>query len=442
MKKLLLTLALAVGAINSGFAADLYVNNSGQSGTYTSIQTALNVASSGDRIFVSPFGIYTEDLTISKSITIAPSVTGSNVVLNGSITFWPFANDTINLIGINGIKCDLTTNTISATVNTKAVINITGCTFSGNITLIHDAIVVNTFYSTCRSLYLKYGQTVANKITDDLRYIDGPNTVLSDTNFIVANLIGRYLDYQTDDFYYRISNNRCRRLYITRAVYNSNVYNYITNNWINDERGNNYYGIRFDFQSTGDNFSNVVVTGNVIHSIHTDGDPLGEHVQIVYFHGPTSTVLSNSNSPVIFYNKGLISTVHNTRSPLKYATYSSGNVTGSANEAYNSFSTERNTSMNGYLDYSGTDYRYQVLSPSDKSKVSGLEFFVDLNAPTTEYYDLDLTRGDLGTWGGPYSWDNYWNTNDGNARIIDINLPSEIWPGQTVNLKAEAVHTN
>ena len=25
---------------------------------------------------------------------------------------------------------------------------------------------------------------------------------------------------------------------------------------------------------------------------------------------------------------------------------------------------------------------------------------------------------------------------------VDLNLPSEIWPGQTVNLKAEAVHTN
>ena len=442
MKKLLLALALAVGAINSGFAADLYVNNSGQSGTYTSIQTALNIASSGDRIFVSPFGVYTEDLTISKSITIAPSVTGSNVVLNGSITFWPFTNDTINLIGINGIKCDLTTNTISATVNTKAVINITGCTFSLDINLSHDAIVVNTFYSTCRSLYLKYGRTVANNITTDLRYVDGPNTVLSDTNFIVANLIGRYLDYQSDDFYYRISNNRCRRLKITKAVYNSNVYNFITNNWVNQNDNNLGLGIRFDFQSVGDNFSNVIVTGNVIHSVHDDSDPSGETTQMFYFHGPTNTVLSNSNSPVIFYNKGLTSTVHFDRSPPRYIVYKTSNVTGSANEAYNTYDIERNTSMNGYLGYSGTNYLFRHLWPSDKSKVSELEFFVDLNAPTTEYYDLDLTRGDLGPWGGPYSWDNYWNTSNGNARIIDINLPSEIWPGQTVNLKAEAVHTN
>ena len=430
-------------------SADLYVNNSGQSGTYTTIQTALNVASSGDRIFVSPYGIYSEDLTISKSITIAPSIEGSNIVLNGKITFWPFANDIINIIGINASNCDLTTNTISATVNTKATINITSCTFSTDIDLDHDAILVNTYFSTFRHLYLTYGNSIANKGTS-IRYFDGPNTVLGDTSKVLANLIGSSITYGNNDFYYRISNNRCNSINIQKPVFNSNVNNFITNNWVNDDRINTY-SIEFLFFTAGDNYSNVMVSGNVVHTIHNDSDPNGEETQIIRLWKNLSTPavnLSQTNSPVVFYNINLASTHRNDRSPntavyrFKYSGSGSGGFSGSLNEGYNTRFIERNTSMNGYLDYSGSIYIFKSLSPADKSKVADLEYFVDLNAPTTEYYDIDLTRGDLGPWGGPYSWDNYWDSATGNARIIDINLPSEIWPGQTVNLKAEAVHTN
>ena len=440
MKKLLLTLAMAFGAINSGFAADLYVNNSGQSGTYTTIQTALNVASSGDRIFVSPYGIYSEDLTISKSITIAPSIEGSNIVLNGKITFWPFASDVINIIGISATKCDLTTNTISATVNTKATINITSCTFSNDIDLDNDAIVVNTYFSSFRNLFLIYGNSFANRGAS-IYYYDGPNTVIGDTSLVIANLLTGSIDYRNNDFYYRISNNRCNSLFIRNAVYNSNINNYITNNWVNDDRINSN-SIYFQFLTPGDNFSNVIVSGNVVHTIHDDSDPINEQTQIISTHSNSAITLSSSNSPVVFYNTHLASTHRMDKTPDREIWRNKNGVTGSLNEGYNSLLVERNTSMNGYLDYSGTIYVFKHLLPSDKSKVADLEYFVDLNAPTTEYYDIDLTRGDLGPWGGPYSWDNYWDSATGNARIININLPSEIWPGQTVNLKAEAVHTN
>ena len=50
-----------------------------------------------------------------------------------------------------------------------------------------------------------------------------------------------------------------------------------------------------------------------------------------------------------------------------------------------------------------------------------------------------MTRNDLGTYGGPYSWDNYWSTASGSARIYNLDLPFEIWSGQP-NVKADAVH--
>ena len=57
-----------------------------------------------------------------------------------------------------------------------------------------------------------------------------------------------------------------------------------------------------------------------------------------------------------------------------------------------------------------------------------------------EYYDIDMTRNDMGTYGGPNSWDNFHNSANGKARIFNLDVPSEVWMGQTPNLKADAVH--
>ena len=92
MKKLLLSLAIAFAAINSGFAADIYVNSSGQSGTYTTIQAAINSASTGDNIYVSPLNSYQESLSITKSIRIASSVAGSTLNTSILIEFQSYNN--------------------------------------------------------------------------------------------------------------------------------------------------------------------------------------------------------------------------------------------------------------------------------------------------------------------------------------------------------------
>ena len=42
---------------------------------------------------------------------------------------------------------------------------------------------------------------------------------------------------------------------------------------------------------------------------------------------------------------------------------------------------------------------------------------------------------------GPYSIDNYINTTNGKSRIYDLDIPFEIWSGQTPTVKAKGVHT-
>ena len=86
MKKLLTTIALCAGAIFSAKAADIYVNNSGQAGTWQTITLALAASAPGDRIFVSPYGAYTENLTIFQDVTLTSAVAGTNFNVVGNLT--------------------------------------------------------------------------------------------------------------------------------------------------------------------------------------------------------------------------------------------------------------------------------------------------------------------------------------------------------------------
>ena len=60
----------------------------------------------------------------------------------------------------------------------------------------------------------------------------------------------------------------------------------------------------------------------------------------------------------------------------------------------------------------------------------------DKGSPSPKFFDADLTRSDIGHLGGDNSWEMFHGANSvsGAAYIIGLDLPSAIWPGQTVNL--------
>ena len=88
-------------------------------------------------------------------------------------------------------------------------------------------------------------------------------------------------------------------------------------------------------------------------------------------------------------------------------------------------------------EYSGT-FSIETFDEFGRSTSSS---FVDKASPSLIYYDIDMTRGDRGTFGGPNSIDNYFNTATGKARVYDLNMPFEIWSGSTPQVRAKAAHT-
>ena len=81
-------------------AADIIVNSSGISGTYTTISAAISAASSGDIIIVSAKSIpYIETLNIDKSLTIRPFAENTYIAYEGDINITVDAVSELTLIG-------------------------------------------------------------------------------------------------------------------------------------------------------------------------------------------------------------------------------------------------------------------------------------------------------------------------------------------------------
>lgn len=435
MKKLLLTLAIAFGAINSGFAADLYVNNSGQSGTYTSIQAAINAASTGDNIYVSPLNSYQESLSITKSIRIASSVAGSRIIVTQDIKISPLANILVELIGIEGTNVLLDTQTSTLGPNSRGRAIITDCSF-------HD-VSLNTDYLTllvvkCSltgTLTGKHGKVIGNTISEKIVINDEPNIGIGDTVLIKANNVSGNIEIGTDDHSVIIQNNKANRILVSNWRAGVTISGLISNNTVisTDVRRDGvstqatYLSIvggciNVSIAATNQDVSNMVIVNNYIDELNSQRTYVYNHHNINHWCAVGVSINTPTVYPLVQYNifdsKNIKSTQTTSNNSLHYGFYSESWAGGGI--------------YNSQTDVGLSDDAQIISEGKDKG------------SPSPKYFDADLTRSDIGHLGGDNSWEMFHGTNSvsGAAYIIDLDLPSEIWPGQTVNLKAEAVHTN
>ena len=75
------------------------------------------------------------------------------------------------------------------------------------------------------------------------------------------------------------------------------------------------------------------------------------------------------------------------------------------------------------------------------SSTGALTSGVNMGIDQIEYRDIDNTRNDIGTTGGPHAWSNY-NTTTGKAAIFNLELPFQLYIGGSHNIKAKGFHKN
>jgi hypothetical protein len=406
MKKLFFI--LLVFSVLKFHAADIYVNNSGQTGTYTAIQTAINAAAPGDRIFVSPYGVYTENLTIGKSLTITSGVANTRFSVVGSVTITSAPNQDVIIIG-GDFSSTITGNTGTATLANKGKITISDCKFTSLTN--NDFLISKLLFSEASNVSIKHG-LVMGSLLSSLTIPDGPNSNTGDTIQIIGNKFSyggasavTCIEWNNNDNYFLIMNNyiansTSKTLTIWNCAYNLNIQNVIANNTLLGEVPNNSTGsapIEIKVPANT-NIGNIVFYNNIMNNSS----------------GSNNVSCGASTCAVVIGN---VRYFHNCFS------YYTTNLYG--------------TLVTGNIVYPGPPAQWTTVDDFGKpTNYLG----VNQGSPALQFYDIDLTRNDMGTYGGPYSIDNYWNTATGRARVYDLNMPFEIWNGSTPSIKAEGIH--
>jgi hypothetical protein len=396
MKKTILTLVMSA-SIMFTMAADLYVNGSGNANTYPTIQGAVNASSSGDNIYVATVGTYSENVTITnKSLFIIAAVADEEFTLSGSFTLSPGTGNEVTIIGMyNGnVTCSGygTSNLISSFIS-----SISGSSSGGKLN-VYDCEVTNSFTI--------YNGSVKGNVIDRL-VVNSASGANGDTIRIMGN-------------------------YMTSLDWNSSMaYFEICNNYINGIASNSYASrpVTIDYLQTTPGGTNLIANNTIDASVSSTSSSYGA---IVF--GANSTVQNGQNLVVVNnYLKNSYSTNYNA-----YAINSSYDISNAliANNQYYFYNFSNNTSNSTLVD-NGTSAVNWIYSATTGVLTSGSNMGLD----QIEYRDINNTRNDIGTSGGPHAWSNY-NTTTGKAAVFNLELPFQLYIGGNHNIKAKGFHKN
>ncbi|MCG8701674.1 MAG: hypothetical protein MI922_26720, partial [Bacteroidales bacterium] len=79
-----------------------------------------------------------------------------------------------------------------------------------------------------------------------------------------------------------------------------------------------------------------------------------------------------------------------------------------------------------------------MVSTDAEGVLAGGSTAIDGAVPNEQYYDLDLTIGDAGAYGGSYTLTNFFPIHTGSTRVYIIKSPFVVNSGNNINFNAES----
>jgi hypothetical protein len=490
MKKLFTILLLLVAFI-SVKAADILVNSSGLPGSYTTISAAVQAASAGDRILISPQIIsYQEDtLVIDKDLTLMPYATQSFVSFEGRIQLTLDSIANFNLIGFRGsYEFENLFSVINDTAtNSLSVINIIDCMIE-NIRMDQPKTSLYLSYSEVRYLAFSHGDIIGNRLDfmyfGNFDYSSAASQTVINCSYTSCMLraphhfwtSGMQQENNLNNSNYHSTECDLFADYIPFG--NVNVYsdtcNIIANYFADNsyDASINFFNLDFPF-----NFRNNYITSNINFYLFA---PSSKGVNQIINNAlqdrkwllnlaycPSSGLFNFTDITLNYLNNG-----HH--SSLKFwaphaggntASYASLPIVKNSLMAYNIFNSCGEHS--GAVGASGMcDAAFLPSGPSGQNPSASDNAIFN---PSLEHLNLDLTPNSIGPEGGSHAWSNYhgvdmswdgsmgwYGTSDdsysrdnaghmppgGKARITYLNLPTQIFNPANIRVKAKAVHGN
>jgi hypothetical protein len=385
MKKLLL---IAITGLFStvASAADLYVRNAGAGGAYSTVGAAITAASNGDRIIIQPKtngSAYVENLTINKSLTFISETNYNKYFIQGSITINPAPGRVVTISSLNSGNFTIY-NVIASgpTVGGRTTINLLNCNLNGVST--SDANIT-TNISGCNvisGISFSHGRCTANTAGGISAYGFATDSSLASNDIeIFGNATtGGITNYQ-GNYNFKFYNNFCSGLYV--------------------------YTIKTG--STNEMINNTVYQTNA-------GD-----IAPIYI----DTANANSTGNIAIMNNAVSFTVGQTNACIQK--YGNVTVTATYNLFTNTFLTEGSpitqSNNSGAVNMIFNNVAYTVTGGN-----------VNAGNPAVDYTDLDLTRNDVGHYGGSNSWANYFPIDAGGKPQVNyLETPRSISSG-TLNV--------
>ena len=385
-------------------ATDLVVAAGGAGGAYSSINAALAAAAPNDRIIVypQPGGASYADtiIRITKSIQILSANEGAYYSVDA-----PIINITPSTAGINvtiiGMKL-LTgsiVSTIASPTGSRSTINLLNDSLSdGAITINHDNYNLTVASSHIQAgLTFRFGKALGN-------ISRSPITINSDAS--VNNPLDTVLVIGNKVYGYSASN-------YSGIYWNSNTHFFsIQNNFITLTYPLNGYGYGvYIATSKNSNAGMNVINNNTIFKSSFS------FVMGVYSIGSANSfteIVNNltvgSASYAVYVSSG--------NSSVHYNYFTSASLYGFTNDGTNIAAT--NTTLN-----------IEGLNTNPSSNT------INGGTPDSAYADINLTRNDVGCYGGSYTLDNFFPiTSNDWAKVILVTAPRRVLVNGTINVKA------
>jgi len=430
MKKIFTILILLTAT--SIFATDRFVdpNLSEGNGTtlFTNITSAVAAAVNGDLIVVAPNTYNEATLTISKSLKIIPQTAGATINFNANIIVEGFSGMKLEIIGFN-----------------LGIYSITGNGF-GNFTGVNRA-KVSIIECNCNNINFNQGgykmYLIRNNITNDVTllfgklvlntmancYIYGDDGDANENILVTNNTITSFLLYYNATCKLIIANNLLKDLLIKRWNSSQNIKNLIINN---EFVSNSNIGFsNFDVP-----YYNLIFSSNIVNQPVRYLRFIRDDYSIYFGHSGAS-----SEGNLGFYSN-----------PVLTACQQLASCTGCIIDCfeYSTSTNSPNPNVAGTFEWSYNTVDYNCIMPNSSQPLSVIRTgnggnIIDGGNPNHNFYDINLTVNDKGRNGGPYSLLNYnpiSNPNNSKAFIFDLDMPTDLFPGQSVNIKADGYHKN
>lgn len=416
MKKTIFILVLFLAQSFSN-AATLLVKEYGVNNTYSTIQAAINASVNNDTILVydKPSGqLWVENITIDKDLWIANPIDTVRFKLQGNVTIVPKAGMQLFLVGYNlvgGGSINYTNTGATATANNRATILISDAIVTGGIDLQTDWLNVRLLYSTITGqLSFRHGIVAGNTLSSGIHVtqesaVGGGNDL--DSLIIIGNK-GTWCFISTRG-----------GLLLTNNYFQADIAS--LNN--SSPSGN---VLNISNTSSSNNVKTVISNNSIINVGASTGNASAARIALFLKYFPNTSVVNN------------IISASGQCCNSNYGILDLGGSSGIPFISHNSINAGQpnNINLNNELNY--INLGYGAIDAFGRAS-AGNTLCINKGIYLGQYYDIDLTRNDLGTYGGPFSIDNYITTSTSKGRVFWVDVPHQLSNiNQLINISAGA----